>query len=418
MRKSKIILLLSLLSIFIGNIALAQRQQRIPKKNIEKFSLSAFTKTVNAGDSLEVLIYMQIPNFTLQFVKLDTNYIARYEAVIALQTKKGKQIGREVWQDSIIVSNYNSTNSILKNRTLMVSYYIPSGKYKVVASVLDLDTKNSGENIIKLNLSEYDKNHYLHDQILLDKSHGNWGFGDGLIPAMHNSTYDVDDGLTFYVSGKVLPGIYTLNTQFINKAEKILFEKTITDSSKTGIFNYTVNLPAEHIEGIGIIIKTELIQGKYSSEKIKIIIIRKAGISHLISNLEDALQQMRYILTADERREIKKVSTKKREELFKNLWKYRDPTPDTAVNELMNEYYKRVAYSNMHFESFRDGWETDQGMIYIIFGPPNEIDRYLLQQRQEPFETWQYYRIQESFTFVGDNFGHFRLTTPFLGYHK
>ena len=418
MRKSKIILLLSLLSIFIGNIALAQRQQRIPKKNIEKFSLSAFTRTVNAGDSLQVLIYMQIPNFTLQFVKIDTNYIARYEAVIALQTKKGKQIGREVWQDSIIVSNYNSTNSILKNRTLMVSYYIPSGKYKVVASVLDLDTKNSGENIIKLNLSEYDKNHYLHDQILLEKSNGNWGFGDGLIPAMHNSTYDVDDGLTFYVSGKVLPGIYTLNTQFINKEEKILFEKTITDSSKTGIFNYTVNLPAEHIEGIGIIIKTELIQGKYSSEKIKKIIIRKAGISHLISNIEDALQQMRYILDSEERREIKKVSTKKREELFKKLWKYRDPTPDTAVNELMNEYYKRVAYSNMYFESFMDGWETDRGMIYIIFGPPNEIDRYLLQQRQEPYETWQYYRIQESFTFVGDNFGHFRLTTPFLGYHK
>ncbi len=138
----------------------------------------------------------------------------------------------------------------------------------------------------------------------------------------------------------------------------------------------------------------------------------------MISNLENALQQMRYILASEERREIKKVSTKKREELFKKLWKYRDPTPDTAVNELMNEYYKRVAYSNMHFESFLDGWETDRGMIYIIFGPPDEIDRYLLQQRQEPYETWQYYRIQESFTFVGDNFGHFRLTTPFLGYHK
>ncbi len=418
MRKFKIILLFSLLSIFIGNITLAQRQQQIPKKNIEKFSLSAFTRTVNTGDSLQVLVYMQIPNFTLQFVKLDTNYIARYEAVIALQTKKGKQVGREVWQDSIIVNNYNSTNSILKNRTLMVSYYVPSGKYKVVASLLDLDTKNSGENIIKLNLSDYDKNHYLHEQILLDKSDGNWGFGDDLIPAIHNSTFDVDDGLTFYLSGKVLPGKYILNTQFLNKEEKVLFEKIIIDTSQTGIFKHTVNLPTEHIEGIGINIKTELVQGKYSSEKTKKIIIRKAGISHLISNLEEALKQMGYILNSEERREIKKVSTKNREKLFKKLWKRRDPTPDTAVNELMNEYYKRVAYSNMHFESFMDGWETDRGMIYIIFGPPDEIDKFMLQQRQEPYETWQYYRIQESFTFVGDNFGHYRLTTPFLGYHK
>jgi GWxTD domain-containing protein len=419
MRKFKIILLISLLSIFNGNISLAQRQQQILKRNIEKFSLSAFTRTVNIGDSLEVLIYMQIPNFTLQFVKLDTNYIARYEAVIALQTKKGKQVGREVWQDSIIVNDYSSTNSILNNKTLMVSYYIPSGKYKVVASLLDLDTKNNGENVIKLNLSDYDKNHYLHEQILLDKSDGDWGFGDGLIPAMHNSTFDVDDGLTFYLSGKVLPEKYTLNTQFINKEEKVLFEKIITDTAQTGIFRHTVNLPTEYVEGIGINIKTELVQGKYSSKKSKKIIIRKAGISHLISNLGEALQQMRYILDSEERREIKKVSTKKREELFKKLWKHRDPTPDTAVNELMNEYYKRVAYANIHFDSFVDGWETDMGMIYIIFGAPDDIERSILSQVQNTTELWYYYRIQESFTFIDrDGFGNYQLTTPFLGYRR
>ena len=418
MRKSKILLLLTLLSVFIGNIVNAQRQQQIPKKNIDKFSISAVTKSEDSIDSLQVSIYMQIPNATLQFVKLDTNYIARFEVVIALQTKKGKQIGREVWQDSIIVNDYNSTNSILENRLLTVSYTIPSGKYKVVGSLLDLDTKNSSENIIKLNLSDYDNSHYLHEQILLIKYDGNWGFGDNIIPSVHNSTFDTADGLSFYLSGKVLRGKYTLKTQFINKEEKVLFENIINDTTQTGIFEHIVNLPAEDIEGIGINIKTELTQGKYSSEKTKEIIIRKMGISHLISNLEEALEQMRYILDSEERKSIKKVSTKNREELFKKLWKLRDPTPDTAVNELMNEYFKRVVYTNMQFESFINGWETDRGMIYIIFGPPDGIDKFMLPQRQEPYETWQYYRIQESFTFVGDNFGHYRLTTPFLGYRR
>ncbi|MCJ7802618.1 MAG: GWxTD domain-containing protein [Candidatus Marinimicrobia bacterium] len=418
MSKFKIILLFGLLSIFNGNIVLAQRQQQIPKKNIEKFALSAFTRTVNAGDSLQVLIYMRIPNSTLQYVKLDTSYIARYEAVIALQTNKGKQLGREIWQDSIIVNDYNSTNSILDNKTLMISFIIPAGKYKVVASLLDLDTKNIGENTIKMNLSDYSKNHYLHKPILLNKSDENWGFGDNQIPAIDNNTFDIDEGLTFYLSGKVLPGKFTLNTQFIDKEEKVLFEKTITDTSLTAIFTHIVNLPKEHIEGIGIKVKTELIQGKYSIEKTKNVIIRKTGISHLISNLDEALQQMRYILNSEERREIKKVSSKKTEALFKRLWKSRDPSPDTAINELMNEYYKRVAYSNIHFDSFIDGWETDRGMIYIIFGPPDEIDKFMVQQRPEPYETWQYYRIQESFIFVGDNFGHYRLTTPFLGYQR
>ena len=156
MKIFKIILLLSLLFVFIGDIVIAQRQQQIPMKNIDKFSISAVTKSEDAIDSLQISIYMQIPNTTLQFVKLDTNYIARFEAIIALQTKKGKQIGREVWQDSIIVNDYNSTNSILENRMLTVSYMIPSGKYKVVGSLLDLDTKNSGAAINNpVYISEY-----------------------------------------------------------------------------------------------------------------------------------------------------------------------------------------------------------------------------------------------------------------------
>jgi len=419
MSKIKIILLFGLLTVFNGNIVLAQRQQQIPKKNIENFSLSAFTRTVNVGDSLEILIYMQIPNSALQYVKQDTSYIARYEAVIALQTNKGKQIGREVWQDSVIVNDYNSTNSILDNKTLMISFNIPDGKYKVVASLLDLDTKNSGENKFKMNLSDYDNTHYLHEPILLEKAIGNWGFGDGLIPAVRNSSFDIDEGLTFYLSGKVLSNKYVLNTRFENKDGKVLFEKTITDTSHTGIFNHTINLPNEQIEGISLEIKTELVQDKYSTEKTKNILVRKAGISHLISNLDEALRQMRYILNSEERREIKKISTKKREELFKKLWKRRDPTPDTVVNELMNEYYKRVEFANTHFDSFVNGWETDMGMIYIIFGAPDDIERTILPQVQNASEIWYYFRIQESFTFTDiDGFGQYRLSTPYLGYRR
>lgn len=420
MKKLNIILLFGLLIIFNGNMGFAQRRQ-IPKKNIEQFSLSAFTRTTNIGDSLEVLIYMRIPNFTLQYVRIDTNFIARYKAIIALQTKKGKQIGREVWQDSIIVNDFNSTNSVTESQILMIKFNVPAGKYRVLANLWDLDTKNSGENKIKLDLSDYNKNHYLHAPILLEnsKTEGNWGFGEGLIPAIQNSTFDIDDGLTFYLSGKVLPEKYTLKIKFLDKDKKILFGKTIIDTSQTGMFVHIINLPKEHIEGISIKIKTELVQGKYSIEKTKKVIIRKAGISHLISNLDEALQQMRYILATEERRKIKKVSTKDREELFKKLWKRRDPTPDTVVNELMNEYYKRVAYSNIHFDSFVDGWETDMGMIYIIFGAPDDIERTVLSQVQNSTEIWYYYRIQESFAFIDrDGFGNYQLTTPFLGYRR
>jgi hypothetical protein len=85
----------------------------------------------------------------------------------------------------------------------------------------------------------------------------------------------------------------------------------------------------------------------------------------------------------------------------------------------MDEYYKRVAYAIIHFDSFVDGWETDMGMIYIIFGAPDDIERSVLSQVQNTTEIWYYYQIQESFIFIDkDGFGNFRLSTPFLGYKR
>ncbi len=41
----------------------------------------------------------------------------------------------------------------------------------------------------------------------------------------------------------------------------------------------------------------------------------------------------------------------------------------------MNIYYRRVEEANWFFSVFKEGWKTDQGMIYIVYGPPASIVR-------------------------------------------
>ncbi len=41
--------------------------------------------------------------------------------------------------------------------------------------------------------------------------------------------------------------------------------------------------------------------------------------------------------------------------------------------ELIRIYYTRVLYSNYYFTSYKEGWMTERGMIYIIYGPPDKI---------------------------------------------
>jgi GWxTD domain-containing protein len=41
--------------------------------------------------------------------------------------------------------------------------------------------------------------------------------------------------------------------------------------------------------------------------------------------------------------------------------------------ELIRIYYTRVLYSNYYFTSYKEGWRSERGMIYIMYGPPDKV---------------------------------------------
>jgi GWxTD domain-containing protein len=97
-------------------------------------------------------------------------------------------------------------------------------------------------------------------------------------------------------------------------------------------------------------------------------------------------------------------------EKFKEFWKKKDPAPKTEQNRVMREYYRRVAYANKHFKHYYDGWKTDMGMIYIVLGPPDNVDRHPFEYNSKPYEVWHFYNINQSFYFIDETgFGDYRL---------
>jgi GWxTD domain-containing protein len=86
-------------------------------------------------------------------------------------------------------------------------------------------------------------------------------------------------------------------------------------------------------------------------------------------------EDVTYIITDEERKAFKRLSTDdEREEFIEQFWLRRDPTPDTEENEYKEEHYRRIAYANDRFASGIPGWKTDRGRIYIMYGPPDETD--------------------------------------------
>jgi GWxTD domain-containing protein len=86
-------------------------------------------------------------------------------------------------------------------------------------------------------------------------------------------------------------------------------------------------------------------------------------------------EDVTYIITDEERSAFKRLQTdEEREQFIESFWLRRDPTPDTIENEFKEEHYRRIAYANEHYPSGIPGWKTDRGRIYIVYGPPDEID--------------------------------------------
>jgi GWxTD domain-containing protein len=104
-------------------------------------------------------------------------------------------------------------------------------------------------------------------------------------------------------------------------------------------------------------------------------------------------EEVIYIITAKERDVFQKLQTDKEREIFiEAFWKQRDPTPGTPRNEFREEFYQRRNYANEYYGrgTPRPGWKTDQGRIYIILGPPRNIEDHSDINGVYPVQIWSY----------------------------
>jgi len=125
-------------------------------------------------------------------------------------------------------------------------------------------------------------------------------------------------------------------------------------------------------------------------------------------NLDIAIDMMKFIVDDSQLDQLRSGSTAEREQKFRDFWKQRDPSSNTEFNELMAEYYNRIDHAYKNFSSLQvPGFETDQGRAYILYGPPENIERRLPADAPTR-EVWEYSNRTLIFE-ATTGFGDFRL---------
>lgn len=158
----------------------------------------------------------------------------------------------------------------------------------------------------------------------------------------------------------------------MNTASRGVSKSLTVDSSFTINSNEPLNFTREGLYNI--------FADTTQSEGLGILVVNERFPK--VTKPELLLGPLLYMSTNNEINEIKKAEDYKKalDKYWLTLMNGNAPLAQQSIRS----FYGRVEEANQLFTSYKEGWKTDKGMIYIILGPPDKV------QRSKDREVWTY----------------------------
>ncbi|HPG39358.1 MAG TPA: GWxTD domain-containing protein [bacterium] len=419
---------LTLLTVFLlcwvvatGTLAQVDMNQSGDNKGPE-FHIDVANMAVPTNNELSRLfIYIEVVYDELQFIKIQDGYEANYEITAVVFDKDNFQVDGKIWRETVTVNSYDQTNDRNIFHQTHTRFDLESKKYKIVVSVLDVDTEKSRAIRFNTELREFPTAKTSISDILFLREYTTDSLGiKSINPVLTNSHKGLITPAFAYLEIYNPTGETEAQIEYKIKGINTKFEKSGTDTTALAGQRtlYAFRLPVDSLRhdtyNLNMTVKT----GKKKVSISKSLYIRFQGIPFTADDIETAIKQCMYIATVDEWKQMKNAPDEKKLEEFKKFWKRHDPTPGTEVNEAMDSHYNRVEYANQQFSVMqREGWQTDRGMVYIVLGPPDDVVRDPYPSDSRPWQVWNYYRINRQFEFLDfTGFGDYRFYQPYSMY--
>ncbi len=120
-----------------------------------------------------------------------------------------------------------------------------------------------------------------------------------------------------------------------------------------------------------------------------------------VKKATDLVPPLRFITSREEFDEL--TYSKNKKSSVEKFWMNCTSNQEKA-RDIIRKYYNRVQDANAFFTSYLEGWKTDRGMIYLIYGSPN------VMYKTGNSETWTY---GEENNFNSLSFSFSKVNNPF-----
>jgi GWxTD domain-containing protein len=160
-----------------------------------------------------------------------------------------------------------------------------------------------------------------------------------------------------------------MNTSPRPAAKSLVIDSTLTITTnqpftlpREGLYYFTEDTTADN--GIGLVVADKRFPKMTRPEKL--------------------IRPVLYMSTSSEINEMTQAQDTKK--ALDRYWLSLMSGNEETARRTIRAYYDRVEDANRLFTTYKEGWKTDKGMIYIVLGPPDRI------QRNREREVWVYNR--------------------------
>jgi GWxTD domain-containing protein len=385
-------------------------------------------------------VYVRVPYNILTFLNTPEGFTGSYEVTAQAYRldDRGRRQGlvqTRMWDRQVSTTLFARTQSDALSDRSNGSMDLPPGEYVVDVRLRDPASQQVHRQEQIIEVRNLNRSVAVSDLVLLEDHRAS---ENRITPAASNRVGTEDRGFTFFYevyadaprTVRVHRQVVRLNTGGQSLMRTIFrFGRDRTDDNANITFEHeeptqlragrnqsVLDIPLAEMKAGDYVVRLRLDDehGRLLDATERIISVHWSGLDEHIRDLDDAIDQLQYIAKRQEIEHIKSGrNTPERLARFQEFWDKRDPTPQTARNERMEEYYYRIDYANRRFTSMRDGWRTDRGHVMVLFGEPESIESHPFDFNVRPYEVWYYHRIGRRFVFIDrSNVGDYELMVP------
>ncbi len=333
-----------------------------------KTSLHPKFQCYHDKDSSSTIFYeLDLGELTYQ-TKIDSSHIAKasihYEIFYNYKAKDLLDSGTTYFKD---IDNYGKNNSSIGFFEIPMSY---GSEYLVHFVFTDIYGKQSTESIMDVNkLDRYSQqNYYLR--------------GIDRLPYLHDY---INKGEEFQLISEQNNLYDEIKIKYFKPNHTIARPPMLGVKSNKRIVYPDTNFDIQFTDGYSNLLKL-IDQGYYffnfsNKQEIGYTVFQFTSNYPYITSEMQMLMPLRYISSKKEFENL--FNSKNKKKAIESFWVEISGSKERAKN-MIKLYYNRVQNANIFFASDKEGWMTDRGMIYIVYGAPDVV------YRNKSMETWKY----------------------------